>query len=84
MSELGFSAEDLGDLEESIDRLRQSDQGINAQRIEEQFLLTLQQVELLELALQSEGTRESSSNGLGNGRSISETAADYFRRLSEQ
>ncbi len=83
---LGIDQETLADLQISADLFRGAgDNGVNAARIEEEFNRALRNLENLELQISNSFTLESNviEQLVRNGE-ISETAAEYFRQLSEQ
>lgn len=82
---LGVSPEDMAALQQSAQRLRDGGGQINAARVEAEFRQILKQLEKLEVQLSNNAspTVSGADNQILPGE-LTETAAEYYRRLSEQ
>ncbi len=82
---LGVNESELESLRQSADLIRNGDGEVNAARVEAEYRLILRQLEQLELQLTNNASLEAlASESITRQGETSESAADYFRRLSEQ
>jgi hypothetical protein len=82
---IGVTETDLDNLRTSRDRLRNGDGQTNAARVEAEYRQILRQLEQLEVQIGNNASVDSVEyeTSLRQGETT-ESAADYFRRLSEQ
>ena len=81
----GISAEDLESLRDSAQVLRSGGGEINAARVEAEYRKILRQIEQLEVQIANNASPDTTEvDSLVRQGDVSETAADYYRRLSEQ
>ncbi|MFK7893762.1 MAG: hypothetical protein AB8B63_23295 [Granulosicoccus sp.] len=82
---LGVTEEQLEALLNSAEMLRQSGGEINAARVEAEYRQILRQVEQLEVQiLNDSGSQALTQDNLARQIEVTDEAADYYRRLSEQ
>ena len=81
----GVSEEALQSLRDSAELLRSGGGEINAARVEAEYRNILRQIEQLEVQIANNTSPETDGiDALVRQGEVSDTAADYYRRLSEQ
>ena len=82
---LGIDPESLEELRASADIVRSGRNGINDARVEAEYRRVLRQIERIELRITDNAAVDTpGSDASGSGERLSESAADYYRRLSER
>ena len=82
---LGIDPESLEELRASADIVRSGQNGINDARVEAEYRRVLRQIEQIELRITDNAAMDTPGGGVGtSGQRLSESAADYYRRLSER
>jgi hypothetical protein len=81
----GVSEEELESLRQSAELLSAGGGDINAARVEAEYRNILRQIEQLEVSILNNASPDSDQiEALVRRGEVSDSAADYFRRLSEQ
>ena len=85
LDSLGVESTDIESLKAAADILRNAQSGVNLGRIEAEYARVLRSLESLELQLTEASSQQNTQaeQALRQGE-ISEAAAEYYRRLSEQ
>ena len=82
---IGVDRQDIEDLQQSADAIRAGGGSTNAARVDAEFQRLLRQVEQLELMIADSNRSDTvDSEALVKQGPVSDAAADYYRRLSEQ
>ena len=82
---LGVNREDIEALQQSAQRLREAQGAVNAARVEAEYRQILKQLEKLEVQIGTNASPVvSGAENQGLPGEMSESAAEYYRRLSEQ
>ena len=82
---VGVTQEQLDELSASADSLRQNGGEINAARVEAQYRQILRQLEQLEIQIVNNSAADAVTlDSMVQQGEITDEAADYYRRLSEQ
>ena len=80
-----MQSSELEALQQSADLLRRGGGQINAARVEAEYRQILRQLEKLEIEISDNASPEvAGSESLVRQGEVSDAAADYYRRLSEQ
>ena len=84
LDSIGIDARTLDELRASAELVRSGDGSVNAARVEAEFRRILRQIEQIELQLADNAAVDPVGESGVTRERVSEPAADYYRRLSEQ